>query len=263
MLSLRILTAALGIPLVFVATYLGGIFFVVLVMVVAVAALREWLALTAKIFGEKHRFIGYISMLLVLLSAYYGNGAFLLPALIVSLLSVIFSMVFYYPNVNLGAVVFSYFGGIFIGSSLLTILLLRNSDQFGFWGIVAMLAVIWATDSGAYFTGRAWGKKKLAPQISPKKTWTGFYGGLVSAGITGILFSPLLPVTPFTGFTTALFISLAGQLGDLGESVIKRVAGVKDSGKLLPGHGGMLDRIDSLLLAAPVVYIFLSWFIID
>nr|WP_301289489.1 phosphatidate cytidylyltransferase [Natronocella acetinitrilica] len=125
----------------------------------------------------------------------------------------------------------------------------------GPWFILLMLVIIWAADSGAYFAGRAFGRRKLAPAISPGKTWEGAMGGLLVAVVCALLVLALPQVPPiqFGGFillvvTTTVF-SIAG---DLYESMIKRRRGVKDSGSLLPGHGGVLDRIDSLTAAAPI-----------
>ena len=116
-------------------------------------------------------------------------------------------------------------------------------------------------DTGAYFTGRALGRHKLYPALSPKKTWEGAVGGLASsagaAAIAHFWYLPELPLIP--GLILGAAAGAMGQAGDLCESMIKRAHGVKDSGTLLPGHGGMLDRIDALLFAAPVLYIGLLW----
>jgi phosphatidate cytidylyltransferase len=114
------------------------------------------------------------------------------------------------------------------------------------------LAIVWATDIGAYFAGRAIGGPKLAPVISPNKTWAGLFGGMVLAGVAGgaITFFGHLPVLTYW---LAPLLAIAAQLGDLAESGMKRRAGVKDSGHILPGHGGLLDRIDGMLPVAILV----------
>lgn len=125
------------------------------------------------------------------------------------------------------------------------------------WGpaaIFMLFAIIWSADIGAYFAGRTFGRHRLAPRISPGKTWEGLIGGVILTLLVGGL---LFPSVPFSiSLESWLFISvltaLAGVLGDLLESLMKRIAGVKDSGTLLPGHGGILDRIDSLTAAVPV-----------
>jgi phosphatidate cytidylyltransferase len=121
------------------------------------------------------------------------------------------------------------------------------------------LALIWAGDTLAYFTGRAIGQHPMAPQISPKKTWEGAAGNVVGSLLVAGIFSRWLDVGLNHLLAIALLANVAGQLGDLVESAYKRGAGVKDSGTLLPGHGGMLDRVDALIFAVPVVWAYLYW----
>jgi len=122
------------------------------------------------------------------------------------------------------------------------------------------MAIPWICDSGAYFIGSKFGKSKMAPRISPNKSWEGTIGGFVTSIIGGALFNLLLMDGNAILFSmlVAGVASSAGQAGDLVESLLKRAADVKDSGKIFPGHGGMLDRIDSLLYSAIVVYISLK-----
>lgn len=115
-------------------------------------------------------------------------------------------------------------------------------------------AVIWGTDTGAYFIGSASGRTPLAPRLSPHKTVEGAVGGLLVGTLAGILAGTALKLPLLWSLGTGLAASFTGQLGDLFESLLKRIAGVKDSGAFLPGHGGVLDRFDSALLALPVVY---------
>lgn len=126
---------------------------------------------------------------------------------------------------------------------------------------MGFLFMLWANDTGAYLTGRAFGKHKLFERISPKKTWEGFVGGVFSAVLVAFSlanYTQVLDTWQWIG--SAVLIGVVGTLGDLTESMLKRSLNVKDSGKLLPGHGGLLDRFDGLLLAAPVVYLFLHFF---
>jgi phosphatidate cytidylyltransferase len=113
--------------------------------------------------------------------------------------------------------------------------------------------VTWLSDTGAYLVGRSFGKRKLIPLVSPNKTWEGLIGGLVAATITGILCAWLfgLDINLLLAAAVGLIIAVVGVIGDLTESLIKRQAGVKDSGTLIPGHGGMLDRLDALLFTFP------------
>ncbi len=119
------------------------------------------------------------------------------------------------------------------------------------------LAITWAADTTAYFVGRAMGKHPLAPHISPKKTWEGSIGGIVGSLLIGYAASFFLTIPLVHLLAMAFLGNVAGQMGDLLESAYKRSAGVKDSGSLLPGHGGVLDRIDALILCVPVVWYYM------
>jgi phosphatidate cytidylyltransferase len=126
--------------------------------------------------------------------------------------------------------------------------------EYGPWLLLFALVITWAGDTGAYFAGRAFGQHLLAPHLSPKKTWEGSLAGLAASIVAGVLFQRWLHVPVVYLIEMAVLGNIAGQIGDLLESAYKRSAGVKDSGSLLPGHGGVLDRIDALILAIPVVW---------
>jgi phosphatidate cytidylyltransferase len=121
------------------------------------------------------------------------------------------------------------------------------------------LALVWAGDTAAYFVGRAIGHRKMSPQLSPGKTWEGALANLLGAWVVGGVFGTFLGIGSKHLLIMAVLASVAGQIGDAFESGFKRSAGVKDSGTLLPGHGGMLDRIDALILAAPAVWYYFEW----
>lgn len=123
---------------------------------------------------------------------------------------------------------------------------------------LGFLILLWTNDTGAYLAGRSFGKRKLFERISPKKTWEGFFGGLILAIVAAVNLEKYFSYLPlWQWITVAVIISVVGTLGDLVESMLKRSLQVKDSGNILPGHGGFLDRFDGLLLAAPMVYVFL------
>lgn len=146
---------------------------------------------------------------------------------------------------------------VYIGFGFFYFIHTRFLDQ-GLTILLFILIIVWSTDSGAYFTGRAFGKNKLWPEISPKKTVEGALGGILSAVILGFIFTMFFPIFS-SKLITGLFIltvSISGQLGDLVESALKRHYAVKDSGNVLPGHGGILDRFDSLIFVMPIIYLF-------
>ena len=126
--------------------------------------------------------------------------------------------------------------------------------EYQFWMPLGWFILIWLNDTGAYFAGRAFGRNKLAPSISPGKTWEGWAGGMVASLAVAQVLQALVPVSA-PWFVLALVVSIFGPVGDLTESALKRRAGVKDSGQLLPGHGGILDRFDSHIFAAPLAAI--------
>ncbi len=135
------------------------------------------------------------------------------------------------------------------------LVLLHSNGSAGLALLLALLGIVWGADSGAYFAGRRWGRHRLAPRLSPGKTWEGVGGGVVAAATIALLAAVWLdfPGGAVLGFVLlAVLTALFSVAGDLFESLLKRHRGVKDSGRLLPGHGGILDRIDSLTAAAPV-----------
>jgi phosphatidate cytidylyltransferase len=153
-------------------------------------------------------------------------------------------------------------GILYIGWLLSHLVALRGLDDGRNWVFLALLATF-GSDTAAYFAGRALGKHKLAPSISPGKTWEGTIAGFLGAIVISLLFTLPWPLQLPIGYGTAIILGLAisvfGQLGDLVESLLKRNTGVKDSGRLLPGHGGALDRIDSVVFAGVVVYYYVVW----
>jgi phosphatidate cytidylyltransferase len=149
-----------------------------------------------------------------------------------------------------------------LGPHLISLRLLPE----GLWWFMLIMPVAWLADSGAFFIGSRFGKHRMAPRLSPKKSWEGYFGGIITGILAGILFSYLWAfVSPAMsicrGIIAGVVLSVFPTLGDLGESMLKRQFGVKDSGNLLPGHGGALDRVDSWIWAAAIGYylVFFLW----
>jgi phosphatidate cytidylyltransferase len=137
---------------------------------------------------------------------------------------------------------------------------LHGAGPLGPWILLFALVITWVGDTAAYFVGRALGKRPFALHLSPKKTWEGAIASMAAALLVGWLLSTRINVPAPIVFGLAAVGNIAGQTGDLLESAFKRSAGVKDSGTILPGHGGMLDRIDALILTIPVVWYYWIWF---
>jgi phosphatidate cytidylyltransferase len=139
---------------------------------------------------------------------------------------------------------------------------LHDLGYAGPWLVMSLMMLIWIADSVAYFSGRRWGRRKLAPVLSPGKTWAGVYGALIGALVWGLLLVAHLPLSPGGGLLLLLLCAstaLLSIVGDLFESLLKRRRGLKDAGSILPGHGGVLDRIDSMTAAAPLFALGLLW----
>ena len=162
-------------------------------------------------------------------------------------------------SVSLGALF--YVG--WVGGYLISLRQLEN----GAWWIMFVLPCVWMTDIGAYLIGSAYGRNRMSPRLSPKKTWEGFAAGALAAMLMGALLAYAytvwgpLHLSIVTGAVFGLCVGVLTPLGDLGESMLKRQAGVKDSGDLFPGHGGAFDRIDSWIWAAVLGYYFVTWFV--
>lgn len=157
--------------------------------------------------------------------------------------------VFLWPRVNRAAV---FMAGVFaLSFAWCALVRMRVDWERGSHAVMYALLIVWLADSGAYFSGRTWGVRKLAPSVSPGKTWAGMWGGLAACALLAVAAAAFegLPMLPLIAVT--LVVGAYSVAGDLVESLCKRFAGLKDSGSLIPGHGGVLDRFDSLLAAAP------------
>jgi phosphatidate cytidylyltransferase len=259
-LAVRIATAALLLPLVLWLIWLGGWPFALLVAVAAALCAFELNRLPpdpAPNFGTLVASMGaaFLLPLLVLVPGSFFDLEGILMALVVVAFA---DALLFEPDVartplRVGLAVL---GAAYPGLLMSALVQLRQLER-GLGWIVLCVAVTWLNDSGAYFAGRAFGRRKLYPRISPSKTWEGALGGLVASVVGAVavkyLFLPEMPVWAAAG--VGVGGAALGPLGDLSESMLKRAFGRKDSSRLLPGHGGILDRIDALLFNAPFVWL--------
>jgi phosphatidate cytidylyltransferase len=181
--------------------------------------------------------------------------------LLVFVLGVTAIVVFAKQPVNeaLGSVSLSAAAILFLAFPLSTIIRIHGLGLEGRKLLLFTLVLVWAGDTLAYFVGRSIGQWPMAPHLSPKKTWEGSVANLAGSLLAAVVFTRWLHISPAHVLAMAALANIAGQGGDLLESAYKRSGGVKDSGAILPGHGGMLDRIDALILAAPVVWYYFQW----
>lgn len=260
MLSTRILSALILIPLIGAAAYLGGPWFVALIALIAALAVIEFYQLARKLDMQPSIVVGTsLTIALVIAARYPSSGA--APALFVLTLAVL--MVVHIARQEYGRFLGNWAvtlaGSAYVGGMLSYYILLRDLPRGLIWVAAAVLTT-WAGDTAAYGVGVTLGRRPFFPRVSPHKTLEGAIGGLVVGTLTGAgigLF--LLGLSWPLAVALGLLTTLAATFGDLAESLIKRQANAKDSGNLIPGHGGALDRVDSLLFAAVAVYYFAIW----
>ncbi len=194
---------------------------------------------------------------------FYLSGTELLPPYLLGLLLILFAVRFLRGEELAGALPWvseRLLGVVYIAVPLSYLIVLRETP-LGPWWILFVFIVIWANDTFAYYVGRALGRKKLCPKVSPGKTVEGAAGGLLGGVLAAVIFVKFaeLGMAPAVIVACALLLGALGIAGDLVESVLKRGAGVKDSGSIIPGHGGVLDRLDSTLFAVPAMYYCVIW----
>lgn len=238
-----------------------SLFWAVLVLLSA-AVLYEYAGLLRRRGSSKLQFCIILLGLLPPIAACFGRIEPVTAGLVLALALLFVLTLFRYPRLDNGFefVATAAFGILYGGFLPAHFILLRAHPHGAEW-LAVLTALIIASDTGAYYSGRLWGRHKLCPAVSPGKTVEGFAGGVISGVMVGIgLGRLLIPESDLLRLAlTALLITCLGVLGDLLESVLKRSVAVKDSGTMLPGHGGLLDRTDSLLVSAPVFYYLLAW----
>lgn len=307
-LTVRILTALVGIPIILVCSILGGLYFLILIMFFTLISQLELYHLF-ELKGAKPQKILGVVLGLFLVTAFFHNkiqyaivnyfetwGYFIpFPSqaqliIIILLLSIIIiflvelfrnngSAIINISSTLMGIIYIALFMGTFVGLrelfnpndfpvsryfNILEPFTEQAKEQIYFWGgktIVSIFGIIWICDSAAYFVGMILGKNKLFERVSPKKTWEGAIAGFVFAIISSIAAKYLLIkyLTLSEAIVIGLVVGIFGQLADLSESLLKRDSNVKDSSKLIPGHGGFLDRFDSLLLIAPILFLYFDF----
>ncbi|NLM45387.1 MAG: phosphatidate cytidylyltransferase [Firmicutes bacterium] len=257
MLKQRFLSALLVIPLVLAVTWAGGYFFLLAVMAIAFLAYREFSRLAVLSQAAVAHIFPAASFAILLAAKFFGKEGLFAALVTFFLLAHIFWVVAFPADFR--RLLLLVWGEFYLSGLLSFFILLRDLEN-GLMYVVALLFTVWASDSGAYFCGIAFGRHKLLPAVSPKKSVEGAVAGLVFGSVCLALLAPALRMTRLAGALAGLVLSLAGQAGDLAESAFKRWADTKDSGHFLPGHGGVLDRIDSLLFAAPLAYAIFSFF---
>lgn len=261
MLKKRVITALWGVPLVLLAVWFDEPlpWFTLLLAVWGLLAAVEYHRITGVRGTLPLAAFGLVWTLLFIIYPHFSNDL-TLPLLLTSAVVLSLALLLFLPKKEGLFTGWAWtMGGVLYLGWLLSLLVGLRITAGRDWIYLALLATF-GSDTAAYFIGRAFGRHKMAPRISPGKTWEGAAGGLLGGVIISLLFTLPTPVQLPLGYGEAvllgLLISVFGQAGDLAESLLKRSGGVKESGGLLPGHGGLLDRLDSILFAGALVYTF-------
>ncbi len=263
MLLYRVLSALVGIPVILLGIWYGKLPLSVIILIISLVGILEmsrlWHKMGVDVWTPGALFGGVVFVV----SAYLGSGRWLGLALFLTLAVCVVHLIRTYPSFSAGSLAATVFTPLYTGW-LLTHLINIRQFPYGFHFVLLVLAATWSTDTFAYFVGINLGRRKLAPVLSPNKSVEGSIGGVAGSIIVSAVigrFGGHMPLVHY--IVIGVLVGIVGQAGDLLESALKRIAGVKDSGRLIPGHGGALDRFDSLFLTAPVVYYYLSMFIMN
>ncbi len=264
----RVLVAVVAIPLILLICYLGGYYFFLFILAIALLSFHELFVIAKNKKININLWIGFLSIILIHINNFRNFIDFYYLTILIVVLTSLFELFRNKGSAieNIGATLLGIF---YIGLFTASIVGIRNfypdvGNLYlrGAFLIISILASIWICDSAAYFGGISLGKHKLFPRVSPNKSWEGAIFGFLFAILSMILAKII--ILDFLQWNSIIIIGVivgtVGQLGDLIESLLKRDAGVKDSSALIPGHGGIFDRFDSLIYIAPVVLIYLNYF---
>lgn len=271
MLIQRIIGAAIIVVVVALPLFFGGLAFLALVLLVSALGVLE-LGNMFRRLGHRPLYVASIGLTAIIVLDAFLRLGLVGWGIVAGVLGPLAWYLFKSPDFGRAAIdwTVTVVGPFYLGWPLAHFVLLRELPNGLVWAAVALLGT-WAADTGAYFAGRAFGHRKLYPRVSPGKTWEGVGGGAVASAVVlatllfyatglGMAVAPVVGVPLWVhGVALGLLVTGAAVLGDLAESFLKRGTGVKDASSLIPGHGGLLDRLDSLVFSAPVVYYYIVW----
>ena len=252
----RIITGLIAATVFITALFFGHYIFMLIVLAMALVGMYEFNRMNKITFISPTSIFSLIAIIFIVVPlSEFGITNIASHVTMWFCMFILFSITVISKNkVTLDQIALTFIGVFYVGFGFSKMIEVRLIDHGFIWCILAFCA-IWASDIGAYFAGRAFGKHKLWPLISPNKTIEGAIGGILSSIIIGGLFSFIFSdiVNLITGLLIGLVAAIAGQMGDLVQSAYKRIRGIKDIGKLLPGHGGILDRCDSWIIVFPIL----------
>ncbi|RNC63083.1 MAG: Phosphatidate cytidylyltransferase [Candidatus Dichloromethanomonas elyunquensis] len=250
----RILSALIGAPLLLFLTWLGGMYLALTVTVLALLGLREFLEI-----GRKANLISRSKLIVIFCILWLGMfllgyHTWLLPLGLIWFVLIFGVFALNYPDIPFAQASYGFLAFVYPVALFMYLYFLRELPQGQTWCFY-VFTIVWATDTGAFFLGTVFGKRRLVPRVSPKKSVEGAMGGLLTAVILGFIFWAVAKQGNLAAvLVLSIVTSVVSQIGDLFESALKRSADIKDSGSVIPGHGGVLDRFDGFLFVLPVVY---------
>lgn len=261
MFGLRLFSALVGIPLLVAAVWCGGLYLLAVSTALMFLGARELSRICKQTCLQAPLPLMLAGCLVLLVFTYIMRDGFPGPAVITILIMYSVAVVKLYPRLTPLDAAVTFTGTLYVGLILYFYLISTLGD--GWIWLVFMLVCTWASDTLAYLVGQKWGKHRIAPALSPGKTVEGAVGGVLGSFLAAalvLLYNPVLPAVLV--LVLGALVGVTAQVGDLVESAIKRQAGIKDAGGLIPGHGGILDRFDSMLFTAPLVYYYVGRIII-
>lgn len=259
MLLQRVLSAIVLVPVVLAATYYGGPWFFAIVAIAALLAGYEYFRLLQSGGYRPAYGPGLLLIALFLLEGFFPGWRIAGGGLALISMALMTWQVFQgNAPLSMANWALNLAGAVYIGWGCHHFVALRALDKGLYW-VILLFAITWICDSAAYFVGHAWGRHHFFPKISPKKTREGAIAGVIAGVATSLIVGAIIAIPWYHALAIGLLTTWGATFGDLSESVIKRQVGVKDSGHLIPGHGGMLDRIDSLLFNTVLLYYYLFW----
>ncbi|MDD3558856.1 MAG: phosphatidate cytidylyltransferase [Melioribacteraceae bacterium] len=269
--AVRIIVSIIAIPLIIGICYLGGYYFLAFTLGIGLISFYEFSLLAKNKDAYVNSIVGFVMTAFLIINSYFVFISFHYSILIGILILLIYELFRDKSSaiINLGTTLLGIFYIGLFSSTLIGIREIYSGFSYEYQNggllIISMMITIWMCDSAAYFLGTAFGKHRLFPRVSPKKSWEGAVAGFIFSIATMIFMKSVLIdfLTMNQAITIGIIIGSFGQIGDLIESLIKRDANVKDSSDIIPGHGGILDRFDSLLYSAPIVFLYFSLFVIN
>lgn len=271
MLAKRIITGIVGGAITIGIIYEGSWLFFFMMILLAILGWHEYCNLVRKLEANLAERLGIVWIICFFSAYWYNSEKIMVLLAVVAMLWILLRTVIFHKKIKPVDSAYTVYGLLYVSGGFLAMLALRNgpiasyiTDSFSSvmleparFLMFLLIFSTWASDTFAFAVGKLKGKNKLCPAISPGKTQEGALGGFIGTIVVAVIFSLIFQFSLLHAFVIGIIIAIAAPLGDLVESILKRVCQVKDSGTLIPGHGGVLDRFDSLLFAAPAVYVYL------